>query len=133
MRNFTIEDFSGAGQYLIKQKESYRDALYMSTIMYKVGWIRPNGKLLVDCPESGNIYTLISMSDGMTLCGYFDTRGFGDNPVTSEKIAKWEWVQFNGIQSLVDWLNNPELSQEHRFATQEEVVRVVLSQKSRWR
>ena len=53
---------------------------------------------------------------------------------TSESIAKWKWVQFNGKKILCDYLNNPEFcQQEYRFATQEEVVRVVLYQRSRWK
>lgn len=136
MRNFNTEDFSGAGQYLVRVKDSYRDAGYMSTVMCKVGWITPNAKLFVDCPESGNVYTLTDMSDGMTRCGYFDTRNdpdHGKNPMRCH-TETWIWNQFNSIQSLVDYLNNPELCKnEYRFATQEEVVRVVLYQKSRWK
>jgi len=147
MRNFTTEDFAGAGQYLIRVKDgetdlrkgSYMDAGYMSTIMRKVGWITPNSRLFVDSPKEGNVYTLTDMSDGMTKCGYFDdredpTRNDSPRTFTSESTECWKWVQFNGTQSLVDYLNNPDLcKQEVRFATQEEVVRVVLYQKARWR
>ena len=133
MRNFTIEDFSGAGQYLVrndKPENKYTDTGFLSTIMKKVGYCIGQG------PENGNIMTLINMSDGKTSLGYFDQRKdpeYKKNPRTCNTHL-WEWVQFNGDQVLCDYLNNPDLcQQEYRFATQEEVVRVVMYQKSRWR
>ena|SRR5688572_1098795 len=138
MRNFNIEDFRGAGQYLIRADNDnfISNTGYLSTVLKKVGWITPNHHTFVDVPEKGNIYTLTDLSDGMTSCGYFDQRDDLEskkNPriITSEGIAKWKWVQFNGVQSLCDYLNNPDLSQEHRFATHEEIVRVALYQKHR--
>jgi hypothetical protein len=138
MRNFTTEDFNGAGQYLIRMCPAeiaaqndpeltfygYIRTSYLSTIMYKVGYITNIWGLGKDL---SNVYTLVAMSDGNVRLGYKD------------KKTK-EWVLFQGeedgvkgTQVLVDYLNNPELSQEYRFATQEEVVRVVMYQKSRWR
>lgn len=140
MRNFTPEDFSGAGQYLVhndKEPNKYVDTGFLSTIMKKVGYCLGQG--CAKRPKRGNIMTLVDMSDGLTALGYFDTRKdpeHGKNPrkISSENINTWVWVQFNGTQALCDYLNNPDLcEQEYRFATQEEVTRVVMYQKSRWR
>jgi hypothetical protein len=135
MRNFTTEDFSGSGQYLVrcdKEPGKYVDAGFLSTVMKKVGYC--HGKGLANEPEKGNVSTLVDMSDGMTALGYFDTtadKEYGNGPVNTHM---WKWVQFDNTQVLCDYLNNPDLcKQEYRFATQEEVVRVVMYQKSRWR
>lgn len=137
MRNFTTEDFSGAGQYLVrndKEPNKFVDTGFLSTIMKKVGYCLGQG--CSDVPERGNIMTLVDMSDGLTSLGYFDQRKdpeYRKNPRTCNTHL-WKWVQFNGTQSLCDYLNNPDLcEQEYRFATQEEVTRVALYQKSRWR
>ena len=140
MRNFTTEDFSGCGQYLIRadmEAGQYTNPSFMSTIMKKVGWIMADKRDFVNPPEY-NIYTLVDMSDGMTTIGFFDTTKdpeHGKNPrnTTSESLKTWVWNRFDSIQILCDYLNNPEHSQEYRFATQEEIVRVVMYQKSRWR
>lgn len=139
MRNFTIEDFSGAGQYLVrndKEPNKYVDAGFLSTIMKKVGYTIPNSRCLSNPPDQGNVYTLVDMSDGLTSLGYFDQRKdpeYKNNPRRCNTHL-WEWVQFDGLQVLCDYLNNPDLClQEYRFATQEEVVRVVMYQKSRWK
>lgn len=109
MRNFKIEDFKGSGQYLVANREKiYSDTGYLSTLLLKVGY--RHGK---------NSCVLISMSDGWVQEGYFNNEIF---------------IPFEGKESLVQYLNNPELcKEEYRFATQEEVVRVVLNQSSRWR
>ena len=137
MRNFTTEDFSGAGQYLVrndKEPNKYIDSGFLSTIMKKVGWC--SGQGLEDFNGYKNIMTLVDMSDGLTSLGYFDQRKdpeFRKNPRTSNS-KMWIWVQFNSTQNLCDYLNNPDLcEQEYRFTTQEEIVRVVMYQKSRWR
>lgn len=133
MRNFTIEDFTGAGQYLIRNDKpagQYIDPGFMSTIMYKVGFMINN----LDIGSGGQITTMTSMADGMTsMYNYVDP--------SPSKSGNWDKViwqndvigDHKGIQRFVDWLNNPELSQEYRLATQEEVVRVVMYQKSRWK
>jgi hypothetical protein len=139
MRNFKTEDFSGAGQYLLRmspdevhKKENnlpfsgYCDAGFLSTIVKKVGWITNNYEI----GDGEQIYTLTDMSDGMTLLGNYTSKTPKDN--NYEKVI-WQGEDGAGKQKLVDWLNNPELSQEHRFATQEEIVRVVMYQSSRWR
>lgn len=140
MRNFNTEDFSGCGQYLVrndKEPNKFTDTGFLTTIMKKIGYCRGHG--LNELPEKGNVITLIDMSDGLTSFGYFDQRkdpSRNNNPriITSETSKFWLWVQFNGLQSLCDYLNNPDLcQQEYRFATQEEVVRVVMYQRSRWR
>lgn len=139
MRNFTTEDFSGAGQYLLimspeeiiarDNNESflgYSSTSYLATIIKKVGYITNNDNI----GDGTQIQTLTDMSDGWTAIGNYTAK----DPKTNnyEKII-WQGENGAGKQKLVDWLNNPELSQEHRFATQEEVIRVVAYQKSRWR
>lgn len=139
MRNFKVEDFSGAGQYLLRMSPDevharnnnkpfggYCDTGYLSTIIKKVGWITNNYNI----GNGGQIYTLTDMSDGMTRIGNYTAK----DPKTNnyEKII-WQGENSEGLQLLCNYLNNPELSQEHRFATQEEVVRVVMYQSSRWR
>jgi hypothetical protein len=77
------------------------------------------------------------MSDGCTYIGNFTEQ----NPSITGNWDRVIWQTdrldnfkiINSTQKLVDWLNNPELSQEHRFATQDEVVKVVMYQSSRWR
>lgn len=146
MRNFTTEDFSGCGQYLVRMspqelqaKENgtafsgYKTVSYLSTLMKKVGYCLGQGTTHYG---QGNIYTLVDMSDGLTKLGYFDTskdpnytpRGGG-----AANTDLWTWVPFDSVQALCDYLNSEYHSQECRFATQEEVVRVVLYQRSRWR
>lgn len=142
MRNFTTEDFSGAGQYLVRisplelslrekgEFKNYTDTGFLSTIMYKVGWI-------VDSCNIGNgeqIYALIAMSDGMIIFSNYTSR-----PAAVDNYNKVIWQRDDendvdgGKRKLVEWLNNEKLSAEYRFATQEEVVRVVMYQSSRWR
>lgn len=139
MRNFKTEDFSGAGQYLLrlssaeifakennKPFSNYSDTGYLSTIIKKVGYIINNENI----GNGEQIYTLTNMSDGLTMIGNYTSK--------EPKTNNWEriiWQGENGLgkQLLCNWLNNPELSQEYRFATQEEIVRVVLYQSSRWR
>lgn len=139
MRNFKVEDFDGAGQYLLRMspkevyaKENnerflgYSNTSYLSTIVKKVGWIINNYNI----GDGEQIYTLTDMSDGMTIIGNFTSADPQSN--NWEKII-WQGEGKQGLQKLVNWLNNPVLSEEHRFATQEEIVRVVLSQQTRWR
>jgi len=70
------------------------------------------------------------MSDGRTIIGNYTSEIPKSN--NYEKII-WQGKGDIGQQKLIDWLNNPKLSQEHRFATQSEIVRVVMYQSSRWR
>ena len=139
MRNFTKEDFSGSGQYLLRMSpdeiykrennkpfSGYSDTGYLSTIVKKVGWIINNEGV----GNGEQIFTLTDMSDGMTQIGNYTSKKPDSN--NWEKVI-WQGKDGEGKQLLCDWLNNPELSQEHRFATQEEIVRIVLSQNHRWR
>lgn len=138
MRNFTTEDFSGAGQYLVRvgvNPKQISEALSLSTVMYKVGYLINNH----DIGTGENFTCLISMADGWTkICHYENTKdenGKSTPPETWEKVL-WQGEEMGdglGKQKFVDYLNNPKLSQEMRFATQEEVVRVVMAQRSRWR
>lgn len=122
MRNFKTEDFGGAGQYLLRigpnEKENiekdipfhnYQKTSYLSTIIVKVGY-KYSG-------TNGNhaVY-LIAMSDGLIYNEFESSNSSPDE-------AK---------QKLCDYLND-EKNDEYRFATQEEMVRIVLYQSSRWR
>ena len=151
MRNFTTEDFSGAGQYLIRmssdeifcEKENkpfrgYSDAIHLSTILYKVGYIHNNFEI----GSGEQLITLTAMSDGWTqFCHYPNSNKFEQYRKEGKEIDfdRWEkviwqndsWENKNGWDKFVEYLNHH--SQEMRFATQEEVVRAVLKQKSRWR
>lgn len=132
MKNFTIEDFSGAGQYLVKicpmQKKQQEDGKpfhlsdtgFLSTIMYKVGYQHGHG------PSNPSTSCLISMSDGWVSSGYFDKH-------SSENSQDWEFLPWITKQQLCDYFNNNPHGEEYRFATQEEVVRVIMYQKYRWR
>ena len=139
MRNFKMEDFSGSGQYLLRMSpreihcrnnninfEGYSDTSYLSTIIKKVGYITNNYNI----GDGEQIYTLTDMSDGLTRISNYTSNEPKLN--NYEKII-WQGEDGLGKQKLVNYLNNPELSQEHRFATQEEIVRVVMYQSSRWR
>jgi len=130
MRNFTIEDFIGSGQYLVREKENkfITDTGFLSTIMYKVGFDNNN----LEIGTGGQITNLISMSDGWTRCFYFLNNE--DGTTNFNKKVIWQNTEelgsHQGKQRLCDYLNNSELSQEMRFATQEEIVRVVMYQSS---
>ena len=151
MRNFATEDFSGAGQYLIRMNPSevycrennkpfygYDNSTNLSTIMYKVGYIHNNFEI-----GSGHqLITLTSMSDGWTQFNHYPNYGKAQECKKQGieiDFDEWEKVFWqndsdevkNGWQKFVDYLNHH--SQEMRFATQEEVVRCVLKQTSRWR
>lgn len=145
MRNFTPEDFSGAGQYLVRvtneelyareQNKPFNGVTrtgFLSTIMYKVGYIRNNWKI---GGSNGRITTLAAMSDGCTQHGHFITEDEKGNKLEIKDWLKVLWVtddNSSGKEKLCNHLNDPD-TQEMRFATQEEVVRVVLYQKARWR
>ncbi len=145
MRNFTIKDFEGAGQYLVRmsppeihcQKENkefkgYVDTGYLSTIMYKIGYITNNFNI-----GNGNqLITLSSMADGWTRIGYYDEKEPDGSTKFDSKVfwQKDDDDRYGGKRKLIEYLNDEKLSSsEYRFATQEEVVRVVLSQNWRWR
>ena len=145
MRNFTTESFEGAGQYLVRicpsqaeqiknnRKPHLLDTGFLSTIMYKVGYITNNWAI---GGTREQLSCLISMSDGWIRHGYFITKDKDGNKLPTEEYEKILWIKdkkSTGKQKLVDYLNNSKLSQEMRFATQEEVVRVVMYQKSRWK
>ena len=121
MKPFTTEDFSGSGQYLVRMspKEIYlreKDAFaniertgFLTTVMYKVCYDFGHA-------ARGHTKYLVAMSDGM-IYKRFETDSI--KPIVSEIL-------------LVDYLNN-EKNEQWRFATQEEVVRAVMYQSSRWR
>ncbi len=125
MRNFTIKDLDGAGQYLVRTDQEYiKNAGHLSTILYKVGWNvgMSYTEEIKDQIGARNVYSLIAMSDGMILDGYY----------VKEEGNRIKHV-FISKEKLVDYLNNPDLTQEYRFATTEEVVRVAMYQTTRCR
>lgn len=122
MNNFKVTDFEGAGQYIVRTADTHIvDTGFLSTVMFKVGYQHTSN--LIQHGEYDN-YCLIDMSDGWTRDGYFEKNG-SNNP------SDWTYRAYVDIQSLVNWLN--ENKEPYRFATQEEVVRVVMRQVSRWR
>lgn len=135
---FTPEDFSGSGQYIVREtinkenREWVFDTGYLSTVMFKVGYIHGGRDLKRD-----NLSCLISMSDGMIKTGYFIT--VDENGKQIEDSVNWKWVSFTettveGAKSMLcEYLNNNPYGETFRFATNEEVVRVALYQKSRTR
>ena len=137
MKHFTMEDFSGAGQYLIRDRAKpgkYTDPGYMSTIMYKVGYVTNNDNI----GNGEQLTCLTSMADGWTQFNHYITEDEEGNKLETKDWKKiyWQGTRDNpklGKQVFVDYLNNLEGSQELRFATQEEVVRVVMYQSSRWK
>ena len=119
MRNFTTEDFEGAGQYLVAcrntEPNGFTNTGFLSTIMYKIGYKHSSPELSLDVRRQtgSNNYCIVSMADGWTQDGYFITKD--ENGVKIEDTTKWKWVPFRGTDN------------------KEEVVRVVLYQKSRWK
>ncbi len=117
MRNFKPEDFSGGGHYIIRDDgppNTIDNSGRMSTLMYKTGYSHGHG--FEYNPKMGQITTLTAMSDGWTMTGH---------------IEDGKYIQWNNKEGLCDYLN--KCAQEYRFATQEEVVRVVMCQNHRWR
>lgn len=131
---FKPEDFDGGGQYIVREppsklKTSYiADSSYLSTIMMKIGYShgtrRKNTK--------SNIYCLIDMSDGLVKEGYFtNTRTESGETIDTDK---WIWNEFSGDTGfeaktrLCEYLNNNPYKETYRFATNEELVRVVMRQ-----
>lgn len=127
---FKPEDFDGSGQYLIrepidKERTSFiSDSGYLSTIMLKVGYSHATRRNMA----ANSNYCLIDMSDGLIREGYFT------NTETSD-CDKWIWNPFAGTTSyeaktrLCEYLNNNPRKETFRFATNEEVVRVVMCQR----
>ena len=135
---FKPEDFNGAGHYIVKEninKEStpfISDSGYLSTIMKKVGWNRGNRR---ESFITSNIYCLVDMSDGLITEGYFSNTGNIINGSYETPSEKWIWNEFSGEnnyegkQKLCEYLNNNTHGDTFRFATNEEVVRVVMYQR----
>jgi hypothetical protein len=134
MRNFNVENLPG-GTYLVRltpqcykrleegKKPHIENTGFLSTIMYKVGYIHGHGHKTND-KEHQHIYCLVSMSDGWVSDGYIDD--------SKERGSEDRFVTHKGIQNFVDYLNNPNgQTQELRYASKEEVVRVVMYQSSR--
>lgn len=112
---FTPDDIKGSGQYLVNErsrigKEQF-DNGYLSTVMYKVGYHMGMG--LSSVPNKGHVACLVSMSDGWVKIG---------------EIIDKNFVQWNSKQDLCDYLNKIGT---FRLATMEELVRIIMHQKSR--
>lgn len=130
MRNFKIEDFEGAGQYLVrtnyspKEIKSHDNPGFLSTVTYKVGY-EYRGKRGVHTTY------LISMADGLIFDGYkYKDKWVYWEPSKKERKSSTE----AGYRKLVKYLNDPKLcTQEMRFATQDEIIAVVNCQTHRWR
>jgi hypothetical protein len=101
---FEADDFAGCGHYLVRSNRSeIKDDMYLSTIMFKIGW----GSL----PGTAQLYCLVAMSDGMCI--------FNDK----------DRLPFTSKQDLTDFINDDG---SYRMATKDEVIRVVSYQSSRW-
>lgn len=133
---FKPEDFDGSGQYIIREpinklSTNYiSDSGYLSTIMMKVGYSVSNKKNYV----GRSIYCLIDMSDGLVKEGYYtNTNTDKGKPID---VEKWIWNEFSGNNNyeakikLCEYLNNNPFNQTFRFATNEELVRVVMHQRN---
>jgi hypothetical protein len=139
MRNFTPNDFEDSGQYILRMSSKeiqareqnepfngYSNTGYLTTLIKKVGYL--NGIGIGNGHE--RLMTLVDMSDGSTMIGNYPVK---DLTMSNCKLVLWQGDSLTRKQLLCDWLNNSELCQEHRFATQEEIVRCVMYQKSRWK
>jgi hypothetical protein len=136
MRNFKIEDFEKPGKYLLRMSSEeiyaqennesfsgYPDSDDLSKRIVKVGWIPGdynvgNGEL---------IYALINMSDGKIITSNYVIQ----HPELSEyHHIKQKWIGNNGKaqQYLCKWLNDTSLSKEYRFATQKEIIKMIIQQ-----
>lgn len=131
---FKPEDFDGAGQYIVRESVNKTNSPdiystgYLSTVMKKIGYTL--GTRRNNSPA--NIYCLIDMSDGCVKEGYFTgTKNEDGRDIDSEK---WIWNQFAGTTNheaktrLCEYLNNNPHGETYRFATAEEVMRVILHQ-----
>jgi hypothetical protein len=110
MRTFNTKNLK-AGDYLVMGEASLDNFGFLSTVMYKVGWMM----------RSPNQVTLVSMSDGMTQTRFTDSEGRQHNFTgTTHEEA---------LQRLCDALNDPELCKtEYRHASSLEVQAVVAYQ-----
>lgn len=136
MRNFKPEDFDGSGQYIIrndKPANNFINVGFMSTILYKVGYVHGNRSR-----DFAHAIIKVAMSDGWTQMGHYNKNGFTGNPQQPDKWTYIPWTSSFDESSIIakqkfcDYLNDSELCEkEYRFATHEEVMRVVLYQKSK--
>ena len=141
MRNFTAEDFAGYGQYLVRMGASeldvqktgkvfqgYSNTGYLSTIMYKVGYHTNN----LEIGNGEQLVCLVSMSDGYVDFYHYPNAGRGIRGADEWEKVIWQATgEKTGWQVLADFLTTG--TEEFRFATQEELVRVVMYQSSRWK
>ena len=138
MRNFKLEDFETGNVYLValcsdqlrQMSESkiptVEDDTKLSKTMYKLGF-------MVHYNQMTNTYydvsCLINMNNGYTR--YFNYENTRDTTKPNEEI-KWTKIIWSdsvvgetGVEKVIRYLNNPVESSEYRFATKEEVLRVI--------
>lgn len=135
---FKPEDFDGAGQYVVRESKNkinsphFYDTGYLSTVMYKIGYMHMSKSI-----QCSNLYILISMSDGLSLPGYYtNTKDAEGNSTDS---STWTFTEFSGEDNyeakskLCEFFNNNPHGNTYRFATNEELIRVAAHQKWRTR
>jgi hypothetical protein len=121
-REFTIEDLSGSGQYLVRVlEENITKTSYLSTVMYKVAYHHGFGFAEEHFEEtSGTAMMLVAMCDGYSITGEF-------KEAESEGLPR-TFAPFTNKEKLVDYINKIGT---YRFATHEELMRVALFQHRR--
>ncbi len=130
---FKPKDFEGSGQYIVKEttiKERtpmVERSGYLSTVMFKIGYIK-------EAIPKKHTCCLIYMSDGLIMTGYYsNTRTKEGEPI--HDVSKWIRNDFSGEyadeakEKLCEYLNNNPYGDTYRFATNEEVVRVIMHQR----
>jgi len=133
MRNFKISDFEGGGHYLVRTTKKYiEDNGFLSTITFKVGYMYKIPGFL-----SQQVITLTSMSDGWTRIGNIILHDKHGNKLHQNDWGFNTWKNDDlgdklGLAKFVLHLNS-EHTQEMRFATKEEIIRVVSYSKTRYK
>ena len=135
---FKPEDFDGAGQYIVRESANkinsphFYDTGFLSTVMYKIGYMHKSKSI-----HSNNLYILISMSDGLSLPGYYTNTKDAEGKFID--ASQWIFTEFSGESNydakvkLCEFLNNNPHKETYRFATEEELIRVAAHQKWRTR
>jgi hypothetical protein len=114
---FTSENLAGSGHYIVRTDQDYiKDTGYLSTIMSKIGY-HHNAR-----SRHGAKYQFVSMADGWSHDGWFDRK-------KSNNSSDWIFKPFKNIEDIANYLNNNPNKDKYRFATVEEVIRVVLHQR----
>ena len=121
---FNVENLSGGGSYLVRSdRHSLPDTGFLSTVLFKVSYFHSQGEEVDN--THFHLYGLVSMSDGYLLRGWYE-KNDSDDPMD------WKFNHFDSLAVLADWLNGALTSSRWRFATHEELLRVVLYQTARF-